>query len=294
MKIVSTLLIEDEKKWLGLALSCKRARDTSLSNLKENILEAYNKYVTVVNSIELDLPDSLFAIEVNKALKIPYTDLYNKPTTKLKNLLIFKRREHTLTSCPYCGNPTIPDTLDHFIPKDLLAEYSIFPNNLVPQCRTCAPIKSNKYFADKENIVMFAHPFYSKLLDDVVIEIISDIVDNEVVFQVKFSTRSENEKDKLAIKLHIQSLKIKERIISYCYKETKKWIRKLKKNRFDIESVLTARLSGHDIHEERSNWEFLLYKSLLQSEPVLRYLKAFDTEEQHTVIETRELIELDI
>lgn len=294
MKIVRALLTQDEKIWLRLALACKKARDVSLPTLKTEICEKYNDYVNIVSVMDNDLPASIFSSEENTGLKKYFIDLYNNPTSKLKELLISKRREHALTSCPYCGNPTIPDTLDHFIPKDKLAEYSIYPNNLVPQCRSCAPIKSNKYFSHENDLVMFAHPFYSDLLDNVIIEIISSMDETGIHFQVQFSTRTNNIKEQKAIILHVKSLKIKERILIYCDKEIKKWIRKLKKRKFNIEQVLLARYSEHDLHEARSNWEFILYRSLLENVAVMQYLKSISPDEQQNNSNEGELIILDI
>ncbi|EPK3184587.1 HNH endonuclease [Enterobacter kobei] len=294
MKIVRALLTQDEKIWLSLALACKKARDVSLPALKTEIYGKYNDYVDIINGLENNLPESIFSSEVNRDLKKHFIDLYNNPTSKLKELLISKRREHALTSCPYCGNPTIPDTLDHFIPKDKLAEYSIFPNNLVPQCRSCAPIKGDKYFSYENDLVMFAHPFYSNLLDNVIIDIISSLDETGINFQVQFSTRTENILEQKAIILHVKSLKIKERILIYCDKEIKKWIRKLKKRNFNIEHVLLARYSEHDLHEARSNWEFILYRSLLENVAVMQYLKSISPEVQQNNSDERELIILDI
>lgn len=294
MKIIKALLTQDEKIWLNLGLACKKARDVSLPTLKKEICEKYNDYVHIVNGLDNNLPESMFSSAANSDLKKHFIDLYNYPTSRLKELLISKRREHALTSCPYCGNPTIPDTLDHFIPKDKLAEYSIYPNNLVPQCRLCAPIKSNKYFSHANDLVMFAHPFYSRLLDNVIIEIISSLDEGKVNFQVKFSTRTDNVQEQRAIILHIISLKVKERILVYCDKEIKKWIRKLKNTNFNIEQVLHARYSEHDLHEARSNWEFVLYRSLLENDSVMQYLKSISPDEQQNQSDDRELITLDI
>lgn len=294
MKIIKALLTQDEKIWLNLGLACKKARDVSLPTLKKEICEKYNDYVHIVNGLDNNLPESMFSSAANSDLKKHFIDLYNYPTSRLKELLISKRREHALTSCPYCGNPTIPDTLDHFIPKDKLAEYSIYPNNLVPQCRSCAPIKSNKYFPHANDLVMFAHPFYSRLLDNVIIEIISSLDEGKVNFQVKFSTRTDNVQEQRAIILHIISLKVKERILVYCDKEIKKWIRKLKNTNFNIEQVLHARYSEHDLHEARSNWEFVLYRSLLENDSVMQYLKSISPDEQQNQSDDRELITLDI
>jgi hypothetical protein len=208
--------------------------------------------------------------------------------------LISKRREHALTSCPYCGNPTIPDTLDHFIPKDKLAEYSIYPNNLVPQCRSCAPIKSNKYFSQENDLVMFAHPFYSTLLDNVIIEIISSLDEGKVNFQVKFSTRTDDVQEQRAIILHIISLKVKERILVYCDKEIKNRIRKLK-----TQTSILSKFFMHDIlsmicmrHEVIGSLYFIVH--FWKNDSVMQYLKSISPDEQQNQSDDRELITLNI
>ncbi|MBE3496721.1 hypothetical protein IM265_19285, partial [Enterobacter cloacae complex sp. P17RS] len=118
--------------------------------------------------------------------------------------------------------------------------------------------------------------------------------EGKVNFQVKFSTRTDNVQEQRAIILHIISLKVKERILVYCDKEIKKWIRKLKNTNFNIEQVLHARYSEHDLHEARSNWEFVLYRSLLENDSVMQYLKSISPDVQQNQSDDRELITLDI
>lgn len=294
MKNIKELLVQGGDKWLEIALSCKKAKSSSLPELAEDIKDKCDDYFSVIRSTECNPPESIFENNDKIHLKHDYIDLYNNPPAKLKKLLISKRRDHSLISCPYCGNPTIPDTLDHFIPKDLLAEFSIFPNNLIPQCRTCAPIKGSKYYSQENNMAMFTHPLDSELLNNVVVKIIPNLVDSNFTFDVKFSTSATDDKDKLALTLHIRSLKIKERILSYCNKEVRKWIRKLKRSEFDIEFVLTARLAEYEVNDRRSNWEFVLYDALLNHEPSMRFLKSIQVKDKQDVQESEILEELDI
>lgn len=294
MKNIKEYVRRDGSNWLELALACKKAKEAALHDLSDLFSDRYDSYFDIVRNNRVELPESLFSDDDKRHKKDVFIDLYNHPPAKLKNFLIKKRRGHSLTSCPYCGNPTIPDTLDHFIPKNLFAEYAIFPNNLVPQCRGCAPVKSNKYYSAENEVVMFSHPFDSSLLNKIFVDVISNVVDGNIIFDVVFSTSAESDEDKLAISLHIKSLNIKERILTYCYKEIKKWMRKLSQRSFDIEAVLTARLTEHDISDKRSNWEFVLYKSILESELVISLLKSIHPEIQsvHTDVEIRTVLDV--
>ncbi len=60
---------------------------------------------------------------------------------------------------PLCAVTMIHDTLVILFLKEKMAEFSIFPNNLVPQCRRCAPVKSEEYYCTENNSAMFIHPF---------------------------------------------------------------------------------------------------------------------------------------
>ena len=93
---------------------------------------------------------------VNTENKDILLDYYNNPPVKLKGKLV-NRRNNSLNVCPYCGKFVRPNTLDHFMPKEDFSHYSIFQNNLVPQCRKCASIKGKKYF-DSSKGCLFIHP----------------------------------------------------------------------------------------------------------------------------------------
>lgn len=57
---------------------------------------------------------------------------------------------------------------------------------------------------------------------------------------------------------------------------------------------MNARYSEHNQHEMRSNWEFVLYKALLENEAVMSFLKSIQPEKKLIVSEERELLVLDI
>ena len=59
--------------------------------------------------------------------------------------------------CPYCGYGEICE-IDHFLPKSIYPEFSVFYFNLVPSCHICNSKKSNK-----KNICI--HPYFEDIKD---------------------------------------------------------------------------------------------------------------------------------
>lgn len=59
--------------------------------------------------------------------------------------------------CPYCGFGEISE-IDHFLPKSIYPEFSVFCFNLVPSCHICNSKKSNK-----NNICI--HPYFEDIKD---------------------------------------------------------------------------------------------------------------------------------
>lgn len=289
MKYLSFLECNNEMEWLDLALNCRKENIVILKAIKKNIIEKYSEYERIISDRDKKLPKSIFSGNALNSHKKVFIDLYCNPPKSLKKLLISRRREHSLDECPYCGNPTVPDTLDHFLPKEALSEYVIFPNNLIPQCRDCAPIKGSKYFSEDVNSVMFVHPIHSSLLETVIVKVSPSINENLISFDVKFSTTTTNDNEKNLLISHIKQLKIKERIQNYCYRELAKWKRKLKKKKFDIEAVLKTRVDEHPNNGNDSNWELVLYKSILENTFIIDHLKSItpddiDAENNRTMI----------
>jgi 5-methylcytosine-specific restriction endonuclease McrA len=65
--------------------------------------------------------------------------------------------------CPYCGEPTQPVTIDHFVPKSLLPEFAFFSENLIPSCWFCNHRKWT-YLWDGDGRRLFLSPFIDSFL----------------------------------------------------------------------------------------------------------------------------------
>lgn len=263
-----------DEGWLELALSSTRKDNVEdLRFIKKDIEKRYKNFEKEVINIHIKPADTNFPCSEDQEL---ITNYYSYPPKKLEEKVKERRNGHRLKDCPYCGLPLKPLTLDHFIPKSTWPDYAIYPNNLVPQCRRCAPIKGNKYFCDKEKICYFISPIYSDLLSKITLNIgvEFDIKSKKYDFNIIFQIDNDVNNEKRIIK-HISSLKIKSRIMYYCIETMQSWIFDCSSSNFDIRLVLGARKTEREkIDKNVSDWQTALYLGMLKNEELLKYLES--------------------
>ncbi|MCX8793812.1 hypothetical protein NOK90_23940 [Vibrio parahaemolyticus] len=295
MEYLEDYFIEGDsyRDWLNLATSSKKSNVAKLEAIEDLLYSRYCCYDSIIINYSLGLSNS--ELKEHSDLLIEY---YNKPPLSLNKKLKDRRVNHGLNECPFCGNPSPPDTLDHFVPKNYWPEFSIFPNNLVPQCRGCAPTKGDKFYCSNDNLAMFIHPIYSDLMSKVEFKFYIDFNEenNKETIDVKFSIPSDldnQEESKKRITSHIKSLRIKQRSIVFAQRNIRHWKNLLKKGDFDISTVLNSRVSERNIEKVYQNWESALYKCILGNEVFLNYLNSLRaTDKAH--IEHVDRIELDL
>lgn len=255
--------------WLELATNSSKKNVNELIVLKKSLTISYSGYDSLI-----------FQYQIKPAVSqyLQYKDLlhsyYTSAPNELDKSLVKRRNNHGLLYCPYCGDPKKPDTLDHFIPKDDWPEFSIFPNNLVPQCRGCAPIKGTQYFCDISNITKFIHPIYFESLNKIRFEIIVIFnKDNgDIDFNIKYKLVKKIESDELTrIKSHIEKLKINLRIKKFGFQEFYFWRDKLLLKKFDIRDALNQRLKEVTSSNLSRDWKTALYKGMLDNIDLINY-----------------------
>jgi hypothetical protein len=272
MKYLGELMENQPCTWLDAARGSKKENVQQLELIAEELSENYNSYDTLIDSSNDALPDSVF---------LQYSDLlidyYEKAPKELNKLLLERRNEHELSFCPYCGNPMTPDTLDHFIPKGKWPEFSIFPNNLVPQCRGCAPVKGEHYYCIENNLAMFIHPIYFNFLENfrfsMNVSLNTESNDISVVVKLKRIIETQAD-DQRRVIIHAENLKIKSRIINYCKKEFRQWNRRLANAKFDVSTALMQRLSEIPQPDIGKDWQSAFYSALLQNQEVIDYMNS--------------------
>lgn len=255
--------------WLKQATNSKKKNTNELLMLENSLSTSYSDYDSLILRYQIKPTASQYL--QHKDLLHSY---YNSAPTKLRNLLLERRNNHGLLYCPYCGDPKKPDTLDHFIPKDDWPEFSIFPNNLVPQCRACAPIKGKKLFCNILNISKFIHPIYFDSLDKIRFEItISFNKDTlNIIFNIKYRLVEQVDSAEIKrIKCHIEELHINSRIKKFGFQEYYFWKDKLLLEKFNIRDALNQRLKEVTSSNLSRDWKTALYKGMLDNIDLINY-----------------------
>ncbi len=272
MKNLTHLKLESPEQWLSEALNCKKENVNSLKEIKDALSVCLESYGPLIENSNANPSPSLLL--ASKELLISY---YESAPSSLKKLIKSRRNDHDLSECPSCGNPTIPDTLDHFVPKDHWPEFSINPNNLVPQCRECAPIKGAKYYCTKDQAAIFLHPIYSETLSQIEFSISIEFEPNtqKIELDVKLlKPESMSDEQTLRIVRHFKNLQTSKRIKFFCYREINKWKSKLKEKKFDIKTALEVRIQEKNDNEKSRNWKTALYQAMLKNKDLIEYLSA--------------------
>ncbi|HBC7480366.1 HNH endonuclease [Proteus mirabilis] len=280
MKYLGEFLINQPCIWLDAARRSRKESVQQLETIAEDISDQYRLYDNLIASCNDGLPNSTFLQHSNLLI-----DYYEKAPKELNKLLLERRNEHELSFCPYCGNPMIPDTLDHFIPKGKWPEFSIFPNNLVPQCRGCAPVKGENYYCTENNLAMFIHPIYFNFLDNFrfSINVLLNAESKDISITVKLKKVMETPSDDQSrVILHAEKLKIKSRIINYCKKDFRQWTKRLSNAKFDVKVALQQRLSEVPELDIGKDWQSAFYDALLKNEEIINYMNSLHPQvEEH-------------
>jgi len=273
MKYLKNLKHIDDLGWLSLATASKKDVVSTLKSIEPALRKRYKSYDSEIIKYKACPTDTDFPCEADRDVLIEF---YEKPPKKLNEELKNRRTKHELKDCPFCGNPLKPLTLDHFIPKSIWPDYSILPNNLIPQCKSCAPIKGEKYYDDKTSKSFFINPIYSDLLERIRLKIEIDFKedDNQFDFKIRFLTDEKITKNELErLKSHLETLKVKSRILVYCKTTVSELINDCKAKKFDLKMVLKARKEERFINDDSvRDWQTALFLGLLANDYFLIYL----------------------
>ncbi|CAM3597758.1 HNH endonuclease [Arcobacter aquimarinus] len=256
-----------------------KARKTTKSNLpdflliKKSLINRYFDYEGLIQSYRTPLANTTFSSSTD-LLK----NFYEKPPTLLSSKLK-ERRNNDLEECPYCGKPSTPNTLDHFIPKTQWPDFSIYPNNLVPQCRSCAPIKGEDYYCNQSNQAIFIHPFYFDYLSKVRFKVIIDFntsLNKVNTYSVEI-IHPKGFKNLDRVRLHFENLNVQNRIIAYCIKEFRRWETRLSQYKFDIEELFSISLGSINPKDIGKNWETAFFQAVLDNKDCIDYFNNINT-----------------
>ena len=285
MDYLSGMSIADD--WQLIAHGSKKKDAAELERIHPRLKISHSEYQAIIRTYET----SLLPTSYSDAEKTILIDHYEHPPTKLNKLIQARRNDHELDCCPYCGYPYAPDTLDHFIPKDQWPEFSFLPNNLVPQCRGCAPIKGSNYYCIDNNTCLYVHPIFSDLISRISIHVSINFDDKKTPhFNATFSITNATPPELDRATLHLQKIKVKSRVENYCSIEFSRLKRHLKKRNFDIRDLLKATIEKKmELDGRALDWQCALYQAIYHNHASITYLHSFrknNNPPPQTLIET--------
>lgn len=129
-----------------------RPRKPILKALETVIKRLYQNYSDNTHQLHLLTPENL-TDEQKEALRHCYSPAV--PEMDELRLIIEEFQEqfddYVSAVCQYCGLNFSPRTLDHYLPKDLFAEFSTLSLNLVPCCGDCNGLKGVAWLDSNSN-----------------------------------------------------------------------------------------------------------------------------------------------
>lgn len=174
--------------------------------------------------------------------------------------------------CPACGEPGQPNTLDHYLPKELYAEFSITPANLFPMCDTCQGFKG-VLTVDGAGLRYFIHPYFDDFTRDQLL-----LIEFQAPFDTPLMTLRVNpvlapEAYQLT-RRHIEKLKVETRIQHFMRDEYSHLLRLAQDIREEGGDVRANLHQFARMYRAKSvnRWEHIWYASALADNALVTYL----------------------
>ena len=143
-----------------VSVKARRVRE-KFQAARSTVDEAYKKYVELGKSSSLFQMETILPIENVDLTEDDFRLLYHAQFLNKRGpaRAVYDSLKLSARRCPFCSH-NIPGTLDHFLPKEAFAEFSIFSRNLVPCCRDCNGEKHSKVISEDEQ---FFHPYFDDI-----------------------------------------------------------------------------------------------------------------------------------
>lgn len=151
-----------------------RVSNTEIFKLFEILYNTYD-YLGSINDL-----DTLKPLKISDEEKEIWIDLYtnhlsrrNKPAKKYYSEIKNNAKNNI---CPLCQLEEVSE-LDHYMPKSIFPEYSVYHKNLVPICHTCNNLKGNN------NKIIFPHLYYEDIDGEELLKVYRDSCDGKIIWK---------------------------------------------------------------------------------------------------------------
>jgi 5-methylcytosine-specific restriction endonuclease McrA len=157
MRNIPLLEIDDEEVFDNITAAKRQPTRGHLQDVRVAVLTAYRNYENAAPEVG-HLLNTVLTEDQSKAL-IHAFQVKTKPMSRLRGDML---RRPAVARCPFCGIGE-STTLDHYLPKELKAQFAIFPKNLVPCCSHCNTLKRDKVLDARTGIRSFLHPYFDTI-----------------------------------------------------------------------------------------------------------------------------------
>ncbi len=214
---------------------------------KKVLSENFNFIVQRLNKYENNIKDVKCIDEFEYSDEYLRDNLYKiYDSSSMKSLKDNIRLLTHEAQCPYCSLQINPYEIDHYLPRSVYPEYSIFTLNLVPSCPECNSRLKKTNYKTSNNIRAFIHPYFDesiieKCFLDCEINVINYLL--EVEYFLNLEQFDEFEKE--LVQSHFQKLELKRRFKYMIIKEFEKFYRRFT----EIEKESNKRVFKNDINK---------------------------------------------
>lgn len=224
--------------------------------------------------IPLDLANYTSSNAEAELRKTTLINLYSPKIDKIPYKELEKiRKDNELISCPMCGEPGRPRTLDHFLPKTEYPELAINLLNLVPCCDWCQGEKKVEY-ANAEGKRCYIHPYF----DDVNFPLFKLTFDQPyitpIIDLVIYSTIDDEMKE--LIRTHLDGVGFFERFSSVFKTSYRSVLRMASDSRIAGNISLVESLNvALKLAECKgiNSWDAVLYRSVKEDPQLIAFLQ---------------------
>ncbi len=212
-----------------------------------------------------------------KIIKDALHSLFNESfTDNVKEGVLLEVYQQCRRVCPYCGEGRIEE-LDHYLPKETYAEYTIYPRNLIPICSKCNKKKSKK-FLDKRSERKFINYYYDEIdkIDFLEIKIDYDVIDikNSLIAKYYLNFKGITDLKMITIiKNHFENLDLLNRYKEYASTElshiydmlSNQSCRDPVKLKVIAIGIIEGEKNTQFKYFGRNDWRFLFYIEIMKS-----------------------------
>ena len=210
------------------------------------------------------------AIQVKKK---SFLNLYASPAANsAQGQMLQAMRKHDLTICPSCGEPGRPNTLDHYLPKDIYPHFCVTPVNLFPMCDACQLAKGTKV-GNVQSPRFFIHPYFDTFIAEQVLRLDIYAPYDTPTFTLRIAEGLDPISEHL-LQCHVRELEIERRYSSFFRNQHRRLLRlvgAMRKAGQDVEQTLTTFTQGAT-EPSLNSWDHVFYSSVIGNPALINYL----------------------